>query len=107
MVVEQLAPPVLQRHGFDEPMPPEGWAALRMFVPMPPPKQINRFHKFDLLLLFSSKCSSKREPILKEEFQSLDHNIYNTSRQQALNLSISPIIKSLVRCVLILQLASI
>jgi hypothetical protein len=24
----------LQRHGFDEPMPPEGWAALCMFVPV-------------------------------------------------------------------------
>jgi hypothetical protein len=35
-----------QRHGFDEPMPPEGWAALRMFVPMSPPKRLNRFHKF-------------------------------------------------------------
>ena len=27
-----------QRRGFDEPMPPEGWVALRMFVPMPPSK---------------------------------------------------------------------
>jgi len=26
----------LQRHGFDEPTPPEGWAALHMLVPMPP-----------------------------------------------------------------------
>jgi hypothetical protein len=31
-------------------MPPEGWAALRMFVPMPPPKQINRFHKVEINL---------------------------------------------------------
>ena len=36
----------LQRHGFDEPMPPEGWAALRMFVSMPPSKRLSRFHKF-------------------------------------------------------------
>ena len=37
----------LQRHGFDEPKPPEGWAALRMFVPpMSPSKRLNRFHKF-------------------------------------------------------------
>jgi len=35
----------LQRHGFDEPMPPEGWAALRMFVSMSPSKRFNRFHK--------------------------------------------------------------
>jgi len=35
----------LQRRGFDEPMPPEGWAALHMFVPMPPLKQLKRFHK--------------------------------------------------------------
>jgi len=36
----------LQRRGFDEPMPPEAWAALRMFIPMPPSKRLNRFHKF-------------------------------------------------------------
>ena len=35
----------LQRRGFDEPMPPEGWAALRMCVPMPPLKQCNKFIK--------------------------------------------------------------
>jgi len=28
----------LQRREFDEPMPPEGWAALRMFLPMLPLK---------------------------------------------------------------------
>jgi len=28
----------LQRCGFDEPTPPEGWAALRMFIPRPPLK---------------------------------------------------------------------
>jgi len=36
----------LQRHGFDEPMPPEGWAALCMFVSMLPSKRLSRFHKF-------------------------------------------------------------
>jgi hypothetical protein len=35
----------LQRRGFDEPMPPEGWAALHMFVPRPPLKRFNRFNK--------------------------------------------------------------
>ena len=35
----------LQRRGFDEPMPPEGWAALRMLVPMPPSKRFNRSNK--------------------------------------------------------------
>jgi hypothetical protein len=35
----------LQRRGFDEPTPPEGWAALRMLVPMPPSKRFNRFNK--------------------------------------------------------------
>ena len=35
----------LQRHGFDEPMPPEGWEALHMFVPRPPSKQFTRFNK--------------------------------------------------------------
>ena len=35
----------LQRCGFDESIPPEGWAALRMFVPMPPSKRFNRFNK--------------------------------------------------------------
>jgi hypothetical protein len=35
----------LQRRGFDEPMPPEGWAALRMFVPTPPLKRYYRFNK--------------------------------------------------------------
>ncbi len=35
----------LQRRGFDEPMPPEGWAALRMFVPRPRSKRFNRFNK--------------------------------------------------------------
>jgi len=34
-----------QRHGFDEPMLPEGWAALRMFIPTLPSKRLNRFHK--------------------------------------------------------------
>jgi hypothetical protein len=29
----------LQRHGFDEPMLPEGWVTLRMFVPISPLKQ--------------------------------------------------------------------
>ncbi len=36
----------LQQHGFGEPMPPEGWAALRMFISMLPSKQLSRFHKF-------------------------------------------------------------
>jgi hypothetical protein len=35
----------LQRHGFDELMLPKGWTALHMFFPMPPSKQLNRFHK--------------------------------------------------------------
>jgi hypothetical protein len=35
----------LQRHGFDEPMPPGG-GGLRMFVTMPPLKQFNRISKF-------------------------------------------------------------
>jgi len=35
----------LQRHGFDETMPPEGWAALHMFVSMSPSKRFNRFPK--------------------------------------------------------------
>jgi hypothetical protein len=35
----------LQRHGFDESMPPEGWAALRMFLPIPPSKRFKRFQK--------------------------------------------------------------
>ena len=35
----------LQWRVFDEPMPPEGWAALRMIVPMPPSKRFNRFIK--------------------------------------------------------------
>ena len=35
----------LQRHGFDEPMPPEGWAALRMFVPRPLLQWFHRFNK--------------------------------------------------------------
>ena len=35
----------LQRRGFDEPMPPERWLALRMFVPMPLSKRFNRFNK--------------------------------------------------------------
>ena len=34
-----------QRHGFDEPTPPERWASLCMLVPMPPSKQFNRFNK--------------------------------------------------------------
>jgi hypothetical protein len=38
MVVEPLGE-------FDEPMPPEGWAALRMFVLMPTLKRLNRFKK--------------------------------------------------------------
>ena len=42
----------LQRRGFDEPMPPEGWAALRMFVPMPPSKQLTRFNKFKEKLIY-------------------------------------------------------
>ena len=29
----------------NEPMPPEGWVALRMIVPMPPLKRFNRFNK--------------------------------------------------------------
>jgi hypothetical protein len=35
----------LQRRGFDEPTPPEEWAALRMLVPMPPSKRFNRSNK--------------------------------------------------------------
>ena len=35
----------LQRRGFNEPMPPEGWAALHMFVLMPLLKRFNRFNK--------------------------------------------------------------
>ncbi len=35
----------LQWRGFDEPTPPEGWAALRMLVPMPPSKRFNRSNK--------------------------------------------------------------
>jgi hypothetical protein len=35
----------LQRRGFDEPTLPEGWAALRMLVPIPPSKRFNRFNK--------------------------------------------------------------
>jgi hypothetical protein len=42
MVVEPLA---LQRCGFVEPTPPEGWAALRMLIPMPPSKRFNKFNK--------------------------------------------------------------
>ena len=37
----------LQRCGFDESMPPEGWAALCMFVPMPPSKRFNKFIKLN------------------------------------------------------------
>ncbi len=32
-------------HGFDEPMPLEGWTALHMFLLRPPLKQFNRFNK--------------------------------------------------------------
>jgi hypothetical protein len=35
----------LQRRGFDESMPPEGWAALCMLDPMPPSKRFNIFIK--------------------------------------------------------------
>jgi hypothetical protein len=35
----------IQWRGFDEPMPPEGWAALHMFVHMPPSKRLKRFHE--------------------------------------------------------------
>jgi hypothetical protein len=42
MVVELLASPAAW---IDEPTPPEGWAALRMLVPMPPSKRFNRFNK--------------------------------------------------------------
>ncbi len=35
----------LQRRGFDEPMPLEGWAALCMFVPRPPSKWLYRFNE--------------------------------------------------------------
>ena len=35
----------LQRCGFDEPMLPEGWAALCMLVCMQPLKRLNKFHK--------------------------------------------------------------
>jgi hypothetical protein len=35
----------LQQRGFDEPLPPKGWAALHMFVLMPPLKQFKRFNK--------------------------------------------------------------
>jgi len=41
----------LQRRGFDEPMPPEGWAALRMFILMPPSKGFNRFIKLKYKLI--------------------------------------------------------
>jgi hypothetical protein len=44
MVLEPLTSPA-QRRGFDEPMPPEGWAALRMFVLRPWLKRFNRFNK--------------------------------------------------------------
>jgi hypothetical protein len=39
MAKETLA---LQQHGFYESTPPEGWAALRMFVPRPQLKQFIR-----------------------------------------------------------------
>ncbi len=35
----------LQRHGFDKPMPPEGWAALRIFIPRPPSTRFIIFNK--------------------------------------------------------------
>ncbi len=35
----------LQRRGFDESMPLEGWAAFRIFFPMPLSKWFNKFNK--------------------------------------------------------------
>ena len=45
MVLEMLARLPLQRCGFDEPMPLEGWTALHMFLLRPPLKQFDRFNK--------------------------------------------------------------
>jgi len=45
MVAKTASIVALQWRGFDEPTPPEGWAALRMLVPMPPSKRRNKSNK--------------------------------------------------------------
>jgi hypothetical protein len=42
----------LQRRGFDDSMPPEGWAALRIYCPKLLLKDLNRFIKLKWLLIY-------------------------------------------------------
>jgi len=50
----------LQRRGFDEPMPPEGWAVLRMFVSRPHSKRFNRLNKLKKIWIYIlASCSIK------------------------------------------------